>query len=70
MRTIVFGGLHWGPLVLGNYQIPELQNHKPLNPAPSRGSELLAALMRAVIDSSEKRLSHWARIFGVQQGTL
>ena len=23
IRTIVFGGLYWGPLILGNYHIPQ-----------------------------------------------
>ena len=28
VRAIVFGGLYWGPLILGNYQFQGLKNHR------------------------------------------
>ena len=38
IRTIVFGGLYQGPLVLGNYQ---MKSPKPPNPHPLRAQPLM-----------------------------
>ena len=60
IRTIVFGGLYWGPLFLGNYRFDPLSG-----PSPCRASQ---GLPKSINYASAASKPGFTRPLGLRQG--